>query len=285
VSRAAREHGFTVIEMTVAMTIMIVVLLATLMTLDVFTSNTRRNGDLTDAVDRVRTGMDGLARELRNATAYQTTSNSASSSLLRAGQFDLVFKTVDPRSASTSGNPYAVQSIRYCLDPATGILYRQTHTDAALSSTSCPDTTWTTSPVMVGLHNGASRPAFTYDAASTSDVAAVRVDLFVTVPGRASRETELTSGIFVRNQNRAPTAAFTASPGPNLHVQLNGSASLDPDGGLLSYTWSDGSTQLPQTGAVVDYVAPGSGSHTFTLTVTDNGGLTSTTTQTVTVQS
>jgi len=69
-------------------------------------------------------------------------------------------------------------------------------------------------------------------------------------------------------------------------------AALDPrisrtvcDGGLLSYTWFDGSTQLPQTGAVVDYVAPGSGSHTFTLTVTDNGGLTSTTTQTVTVQS
>jgi hypothetical protein len=40
---------------------------------------------------------------------------------------------------------------------------------------------------------------------------------------------------------------------------------------------------IPNTGAVVDYVAATAGAHTFTLTVTDRGGLTHTVSQSVTV--
>jgi type II secretory pathway component PulJ len=283
-TRLARTEGFSLVELLMATTILIVVLSATLLALDTFGVTTRRNQDLADAVDRARGAMDTIAREMRNATAYQTSSNTTSTAALRASGYDLVVKTVDPAGGSSSGNAYGVQTVRYCLNTTTGVLYRQRHADAVLPSTSCPDSTWTGGALAAQIVNGASRAPFSYNASALADISAVQIDLFVSVPSAKSiNETELASGVFLRNQNRKPTAAFTATPAPNGHVTLNGSSSVDPEGRLLQYTWLDGSAALPQTGPVVDYVAT-SGVHTFTLTVTDIGGLTDTTSQTVTVQ-
>jgi hypothetical protein len=55
-------------------------------------------------------------------------------------------------------------------------------------------------------------------------------------------------------------------------VTLNGSGSSDSDGTIASYVWREGSTQLA-TGATPS-VTFAVGTHTITLTVTDNGGLT-----------
>ncbi len=75
-------------------------------------------------------------------------------------------------------------------------------------------------------------------------------------------------------------------------VTLNGSASTDPDDGIATYTWTQLSgspvTFLSSTGsAQVAFTAPtvtdAGGVFTFMLTVTDEGGLTSTDTCTVTV--
>ena len=66
-------------------------------------------------------------------------------------------------------------------------------------------------------------------------------------------------------------------------VTLDGSASSDPDGSIVSFIWREGGAQIA-TGAKPT-VTLSTGTHTITLTVTDNGGLTGTDTVTITVSS
>ncbi|HIF98662.1 MAG TPA: hypothetical protein EYQ54_16850 [Myxococcales bacterium] len=56
-------------------------------------------------------------------------------------------------------------------------------------------------------------------------------------------------------------------------VTLDGSASFDPDGSIVSYEWFKGSTLLG-TGAVLTTVLPTSGTQSVSLVVTDDGGKT-----------
>ena len=85
--------------------------------------------------------------------------------------------------------------------------------------------------------------------------------------------------------NDPPTAAFTAAPTagtPPLTVQFNAGASSDPDGTIDSYAWDfgDGSTG---TGLTVTHTYTSAGVFVVLLTVTDDGGSTDTTDQSITV--
>jgi len=66
-------------------------------------------------------------------------------------------------------------------------------------------------------------------------------------------------------------------------VMLNGSESSDPDGDALSFVWKNEANNVVGTTAVVPLTLTG-GAHTFTLTVTDPGGLTAAATTHVTVR-
>ena len=57
-------------------------------------------------------------------------------------------------------------------------------------------------------------------------------------------------------------------------VTLDGSGSFDSDGVIVAYEWKEGETVLGTTAIITDSFAVGS--HTVTLTVTDNGGATDT---------
>ncbi|NLA37361.1 MAG: PKD domain-containing protein, partial [Actinobacteria bacterium] len=85
--------------------------------------------------------------------------------------------------------------------------------------------------------------------------------------------------------NDAPNAVIAASgTSGNAPYTLNvdGSASSDPDGSIVGYAWDFGNGQTA-TGATASVTYPNQGSYTVTLTVTDDKGATGTTTRQITV--
>ncbi|MGH9177321.1 MAG: PKD domain-containing protein, partial [Acidimicrobiales bacterium] len=82
--------------------------------------------------------------------------------------------------------------------------------------------------------------------------------------------------------NLPPTAAFSAT-GAGLVVDVDGSASTDPDGTIAGYVWSWGDGSPDSSGPTASHAYDGPGTYTVTLTVTDNGGATGATSRPVTV--
>lgn len=81
--------------------------------------------------------------------------------------------------------------------------------------------------------------------------------------------------------NVLPTASYTFATAP-LQVAVNASASSDADGTITGYSWNwgDGTTG---TGAITNHAYAAPGTYTIVLTVTDNRGGTSTSSQQVVV--
>jgi PKD repeat protein len=73
-----------------------------------------------------------------------------------------------------------------------------------------------------------------------------------------------------------PTAAFsvtTASPTAGQPVSFDGSASNDPDGTIVSYSWNFGDGSAAGSGATTSHVYAASGTYNVTLTVTDSSAV------------
>jgi|GEM_PF-1282592 len=85
----------------------------------------------------------------------------------------------------------------------------------------------------------------------------------------------------VANAGASQTLGCTGQNGTT--VTLNGSASSDPDGDALTYLWKDLTGNTVGTTAIVQLTRP-SGTYTFTLTVTDPGGLSSSASTQLTIQ-
>lgn len=281
--RLRDERGLTLIELLVTAGLMIVILGATLTVLDQFTALAGKGERQNDAQDRARHAVDLMARGLRNVTGPRGTPQTVE----KAAPYDVVFQTVDPDSPGGTQNAARLSRVRYCLDssrPDSGRIWSQaqtwsTATAPALPSTaSCPDPTWRRSAVVAdhvtNRRGGLDRPLWSYDADALDDIASVRLAVYVDVsPAADPPETRLASAVFIRNQNRRPLAAFTATVVGTRHIILNGSASEDPEGHLLDYRWYDGPTRIGH-GVVLDYAPPSPGARQLSLQVADPAGLT-----------
>ena len=291
-TRAREQAAFTTIELLIASTLMLIVLTATLNSLDGFNRTTNVSADQNDSQQQARQAMGQLARELRNHAVANT---AAPEGIALATPYDLVFETVGPSRPAGSANTSNIQRIRYCLDgPPPAKLWAQTQswTTAATppvpSTFSCPSSEWATQRVVaqdvVNRVNRATRPVFTYDAATAPEVRRVEMALFVdTTPYRDPKETRLQSAIFLRNANHAPTASFTATVSGGGVLVLNGTASSDREGEHLRFGWRIDGAAIAPTSETVDWPRLASGPHTVELTVTDPGGLFGSARETVTV--
>jgi Tfp pilus assembly protein PilV len=306
IARLRDESGMTLLEVMVAAALMVVVLGAAITPLDVLHKTERRTINQNESQDGARSAMAVITRNLRNTSGQNQLVNLA-------GPYDTVVETVD-QTAKPAGsqNVRNLMRVRYCLDTSSagasltrGRIWQQTHkwTTAApptqMPSTSCPDTTWGPSRVLVdhvtnratastggrGSRRTTAAPLFTYfpNANSLDTITTVRVSLYTDHSwSQLPTETELTSGILLRNQNGSPTASFIATPGATASrkITLNANTSTDPEGLPLSYRWCDvtttslcDDTTRIGTGVLYTYTAPAAGARQIKLQVFDVGGL------------
>jgi type II secretory pathway pseudopilin PulG len=292
-TRLRDEAGQTLTELLIVAAMVPVVLGAALSTATSFDSNVRRNQDLNESQARTREAIDQLSRNLRNLASPTPEQPQA---VDKVDPYDLVFQTVNPGGAGTGGNPANVRRVRYCLEAGTTApkkLWAQTQSwtsttaPAVPSTATCPASGWGNQRVLAqGLTNrlnGQNRPLFQFNSNTPSAVNAIIVQAWL-AGGNGTEPSQgvLRSQVFLRNQNEAPVASPTATPGGQLRVVLNGSASYDPEGQELTYRWYEGTTFLG-SGIVLQSTLATAGTHTITLKVYDPAGLEGTATTTVQV--
>jgi hypothetical protein len=299
--RVARsESGWSLFEMLMAASLLLLVLGAALTPFLFLQRTDRTTQNQNESQDNARNVLDNISRQLRNTSGQNQLINLAAPD-------DLVLETVDASpKPSGSQNTRNIMRVRYCLDtvtpPATltsGRIWEQDlrWTTAAvpnsMPSVSCPDTSWGTRRIVADFVTNkatsstrpAAAPLFTYFPGSTDldTITGVRIDVFsdrrfTEPPG----ETELATGVFLRNQNGSPTASFTATPGLALtkQITLNGGASSDPEKLPLTYRWCDvtssatcDETTKVGSGTLYTYTAPAAGTRRILLQVFDIGGL------------
>ena len=289
-----REDGFTLAELLVGMTLMMIVMSATLLVLDQVNVLSKRADRRLDVQETARTASREVARSLRNLAA----SPDAPGVVERAGPYNLVFRLVDKPRADAGANTRNLRRVRYCLDvsdPDRGRLVAQTMQWSSPTAPPIPSTGlcpggggWSAGRLVAeGVTNragGVERPLFTYGA-SGGQITSIKLNLFMRGESKTdTREVGLQTGVFLRNQNRGPTAAFTATAVGIRHVLLNGSASQDPDGQPLDFHWYVNGVEVGR-GHVFDYYATAPGPQAIALEVFDPGGLSSrSATETVVVQ-
>jgi type II secretory pathway pseudopilin PulG len=289
--RLRGEHGFSLMEVLIAASLMLVVLGTALVPFELVQKTQRVTENQNDSQDSARNAVEALSHQLRNVMGQ-------SQLIDRAGAYDLVFETVDARfKPAGSNNARNLMRVRYCLNdtnPSNGVLWRQelrwttSTTPATMPGTSCPDSGFGNQSVVAeritNKANGQSRSIFTYSPSASPlvSITAVRFDLYsdrsVT---EAPKEIRLKSGVFLRNQNGAPVAMASVTPtGQPRQVALNAGGSSDPENLPLTYRWCDLSTNATcdavtavGTGQLFTYTAPGTGVRNMVLVVFDAGGL------------
>ena len=284
----------TLTEVIVVSLVLAVVLAATLSVLDSFRKTTDTNTRLNEAQDSIRVSMDLMTRELRNLASPTDEQPQA---IERAQAKDLIFLSVAGNKPAGSLNVRNARWVRYCITSSgLGTLYRQELTwtgataPAAPSGAECPASTgWQSQRVQASNVTNGNRALFSYNGGTPTAITEIGLSLWMDPdPGRTPTEVSLQSSVFLRNQNRIPTAAFSAAPS-GAAIVLNGSDSVDPEGRALSFYWYDvaktanGCGALPPgiptsgcvgKGLVFNYFPGAIGPHTVYLIVADPAGLT-----------
>jgi len=321
-SALRRHDGFTLVELLVAMALSLVVFGATLTILESYLRQSSAATKRLDAQDQARLAVDRIVRDLRNvssplttpkllerATPYDvvfqtigTPSGANVSGIQRvrycvpqdtsggsAGQEKLIAQVQTWTTSSPSTNPWTS-------DPSQTI--------------ACPDLTFTPASgqpvysviahaVMNRYQQTTSYPAFSFNngldansvtATDLPQISTIQVSLRVNpTPTLSGATTQIQSSAYLRNKQHAPVAQFTYTATGAGGVILNAGQSYSPDNEQLSYAWActsspcaaAGSLSIASTGLVS--WRPGAGTYSVALTVTDQTGVQTTTTQQVTV--
>jgi hypothetical protein len=281
-SRLAREDGYTLPELLVGALLGIIVLSASLTVLDQFRRMSARTDDRVEIQDKARQASRQLARSLRNIAP----SPESPVAIDRGDAFDLVFWAVDRPRPDSGANVRNLRRVRYCLDASDteqARLLEQTlrwngpTAPPMPASTACPATEWGASRLiaesLTNRSGGTDRPLWTYKRTTSGQITGVKLNLFMNEePETPSHEVAMQTGVYLRNQNRAPTALFTAALAGVRHVLLNGSTSSDPEGDPLTYIWFVNGVEVGR-GLIFNYAAPAGGSYEFRLDVRDPSGL------------
>jgi PKD repeat protein len=167
--------------------------------------------------------------------------------------------------ATASNQPPTAAFTASCSAPTCTFASTSSDPDGSIASSS-----WTFGD---GATSTAQNPSHTYGAGGTYTVT-------LGVTDNQGDSDAVSHTVTVTASNQPPTAAFTSS--------CNGltcgftSTSSDPDGSIASSSWTfgDGATSTVESPS---HTYAAGGSYTVTLTVTDNQGATSTTSQSVTV--
>jgi len=249
------ERGFTLTELLIGMTISIVLLTATLTTFNSLYRIEHDNDARLDTVEVARNALDVQARQLRNLAKRLNNTPVIDT----VGSYDFIFQTSDPNRTW----------VRYCLDttnaPASTdrarVWTQESNVGSAVTAamrTGCPaggasSTLWTATRIVAdhvtNRRAAQDRPLFSYrctsgttctaSAATFDQIVNVSTQLLVdTTPGAGAPELRVATGIYLRNQNQAPTASFVTTPGSSSRtVVLNASASTDYEGRTMNYYW------------------------------------------------
>ena len=300
IARLRDERGMGLAEVMMSVALMAVVVGAALAPFDALHRTERTNTHQNEAQESARQAVAVISKNLRNTSGQNQLVNLAS-------PYDLVVETVDARpKPSGSQNARNLMRMRYCLDTTSskaalnnGIIWEQTlrwttaTPPSQMPGTSCPDSSWGESRILAtNVTNKATSarrptavPLFQYfpNESSLSTITSIRMRVYADrVWDQAPPETELTTGILLRNQNGSPTASFTATPGDagSRKITLNAGTSTDPEGLPLTYRWCDVTTQTVcddttkiGTGVLYTYTAPVAGERKLQLQAFDVGGL------------
>jgi type II secretory pathway pseudopilin PulG len=293
-NRLRDESGFMLSELLVAMALLGVLFGTSLLVFTTFSNQSRRVDRQSEAQGAARRSIDRMVVQLRSATAGSATGGQP---IEKATAYDLVF-LVPSQSPSLTNNARGVVHTRYCLDSSTAsneVLWLQTSAydttsnSSPPSTTACPSSAWSTqqriATNLVNQFAAPFTPMFTTRTDSSGSITDVAVRALVDVnTTTAPPATDLQSSATLRNLNRRPTADMTCQAVSNGHALCDASTSNDPDGDTLTYSWTMDGGPLANTTYHLDQSPLASHStHSFTVTVTDPAGLTSSATRSITM--
>ena len=255
-----RDEGFTLVELLVGITVSLIVLLATLTSLDAFSSNAAHQTRVTDANGQVRQVMDSTVTDLRGASL-----------ILRAQPTDLAYAV--PVSST------ATRVERLCVD-ANELYGASTPDDATPVAPTAACATGT----KIATLKSTAATGFTYDGATSAATpgtvknVGLTFGLAVTQAGKTATSTLRASAARRSSSTPLPTGEDDVVPICNaagalltLSASATGNAGLGPltvtyatTGGVTIGTPVTGGIQIPE------------GITTVVATITDAVGATNT---------
>jgi prepilin-type N-terminal cleavage/methylation domain-containing protein len=322
VSALRRQDGFTLVELLVAMVISLIVFGAALTILESYLRQSSAAAKRLDAQDRARLAVDRIVRDLRNVSSPLTTPKLLERATAYDVVFQTIGTPSGANVSGIQRVRYCVPQDTSAGSASLERLIAQTQTWTTSTppanpwtsdpsqTIACPDPTFAPAAgqpvytvlaqaVMNRYQQTSDYPVFSFNNGLDGDsVAAADLPLISTIqinlrvnptPSLGGATTQIRSAAYLRNKQHAPVAQFTYSATGNGGVILNAGQSYSPDNEQLSYAWACTSSPCPAAGSLsiasnglVSW-KPGAGTYTVALTVTDQTGVQTTTTQQVTV--